>query len=125
MAKFGLAGLTATAAHVVVLLLLVETLGVEPVLASVPAFLTALLLSFLINHRWTFLAKGAYSRYFSRYAIVSLAGLILNIAIMYSAVSLMHAPYLVGLGIVIMVVPGFTFLLQRDWTFSAPNKGIP
>lgn len=118
MVKFGVVGLTATAIHTVVLLFLVEKLEVGPVLASVPAFLTALVISFLINHHWTFLAKGTYSRYFSRYAVVSAAGLILNIAIMYGTVSLMHKPYIVGLGMVIVLVPLFSFLLQRCWTFG-------
>lgn len=116
--KFGFVGLAATVIHTVVLLFLVEKLGVGPVLASVPAFLTALLISFLINHHWTFVAKGAYGRYFSRYAAVSAAGLILNIAIMYGTVSLMHKPYVIGLGAVIILVPLFSFLLQRYWTFG-------
>lgn len=123
MAKFGLVGLTATATHIAILLLLVEKLGVGPVLASVPAFLTALVISFLVNHHWTFVAQGAYHRYFSRYAAVSAAGLILNTAIMYGTVSLMHKPYIVGLGAVIILVPLFSFLLQRNWTFGGRLGG--
>lgn len=121
MVKFGFVGLSATAIHTAMLLFLVEKLGVGPVLASVPAFLTALVISFLINHHWTFMAQGAYGRYFSRYAAVSGAGLVLNIAIMYGTVSLMHQSYVVGLGVVIILVPVISFLLQRYWTFSGSN----
>ncbi|OGT01257.1 MAG: hypothetical protein A2Z65_01200 [Gallionellales bacterium RIFCSPLOWO2_02_58_13] len=121
MVKFGLVGLSATAIHASVLFFLVEKLGVGPVLASIPAFLTALVISFLINHHWTFVVKRGYGRYFSRYAAVSVAGLILNIAIMYGTVLLMHQSYIVGLGVVIILVPLISFLLQRYWTFSNPN----
>ena len=118
MVKFGFAGLTATAIHTAVLLFLVEIMQMEPVLASIPAFLTATIASFLMNHHWTFIAKGEYRRYFPRYAAVSIVGLFLNITIMYSAVSLMHQPYLIGLAIVIVLVPALSFMLQRSWTFS-------
>jgi putative flippase GtrA len=124
MVKFGFVGLSATAIHAAMLFFLVEKLGVGPVLASIPAFLTALAISFLINHHWTFVAKGGYGRYFSRYAAVSVAGLVLNIAIMYGTVSLMHQSYVVGLGVVIIFVPLISFLLQRCWTFSDINEGI-
>lgn len=124
MVKYGLVGLTATTIHAAILFFLVEKWGVGPVLASIPAFLTALVISFLINHHWTFVVKGGYGRYFSRYAAVSVAGLILNIAIMYGTVSLMHQSYLLGLAMVIVFVPLISFLLQRYWTFSNPNQGI-
>lgn len=124
MVKFGFVGLTATAIHAAMLFFLVEKLSMEPVLASIPAFLTALVISFLINHHWTFVIKGAYRRYFSRYAAVSVAGLILNIAIMYATVSLLHQSYIVGLGLVIIFVPMISFLLQRYWTFSDPSQEI-
>ena len=124
MVKYGLVGLSATAIHASMLFFLVETLGVGPVLASIPAFLTALVISFLINHHWTFVVKGGYGRYFSRYAAVSVAGLILNIAIMYGTVSLMHQSYVVGLAVVIVFVPLISFLLQRYWTFSDSSHGV-
>lgn len=124
MVKFGLVGLGATAVHSAILLILVEILGIGPVLASIPAFLIALGISFLINHHWTFVAKGAYARYFSRYAAVSISGLILNIAIMYGTVSVLHQSYVVGLGVVIISVPALSFLLQRCWTFSDNNQEI-
>ena len=124
MVKYGLVGLSATSIHAAMLFFLVEKWGVGPVLASVPAFLTALVVSFLINHHWTFVVKGGYGRYFSKYAAISVAGLILNIAIMYGTVSLMHQSYVVGLWVVIILVPLFSFLLQRYWTFSDSNHGI-
>lgn len=120
--KFGLVGLFATVIHASILFFLVEQLGVEPVLASIPAFLTALVISFLINHHWTFVVKEAYRRYFSRYTAVAVSGLILNITIMYSTVSLMHQSYVVGLLVVVILVPLISFLLQRYWTFSNASQ---
>lgn len=122
MIKFGVAGLTATAIHTCTLLFLVEKLGMEPVLASIPAFLMALLISFLINHHWTFTATGGYGRHFPRYVVVSAAGLVLNILIMYGAVALMKMSYLVGLTLVILTVPPASYTLQRYWTFRSMPK---
>lgn len=124
MVKFGFVGLAATAVHVAMLFLLVEQLGVEPVLASVPAFLTALVISFLANHHWTFSAKGTYGHYFSRFATVSAAGMIVNVAIMYITVSLMHLSYVAGLMAVVILVPLVSFFLQRYWTFSSSRQTI-
>jgi putative flippase GtrA len=118
MVKFGFAGLTATAVHTAMLLFLVEKMGMGAVLASIPAFLTATLVSFLVNHHWTFIAPGGYRLYLPRYAAVSITGLFLNIAIMYSVVSLLHQPYGIGLAVVIILVPVISFFLQRHWTFS-------
>lgn len=125
MVRFGFVGLAATAIHTAMLLFLVEKTGVAPVLASIPAFLTALAISFLLNHHWTFMAEGTYGRYLSRYAIVSVAGLSLNIVIMYGAVSLLHLSYLLGLALVIVLVPAFSFIFQRYWTFSDTNRNKP
>lgn len=124
MVRFGFVGLAATAVHVAMLFFLVEQLGAEPVLASVPAFLAALAVSFLANHHWTFAARGAYGQYFIRFAAVSVAGLLLNIAIMYVTVSLMQLSYVAGLMAVIILVPLVSFFLQRYWTFSSSRQAI-
>lgn len=124
MVKFGFVGLSATVIHIGMLFFLVEQWGMGPVLASIPAFLTALVISFLINHHWTFVVKGTYGRYFFRYVAVSVVGLILNIAIMYGTVSLLHQSYVVGLGMVVILVPLASFFLQRNWTFSDTSQGF-
>jgi len=116
--KFVLVGLLATAMHIGLVMALVEGMSLAPVLASLPAFLVALSVSYLINHHWTFAAAGPYRRHLPRYALVALGGLILNAAIMYSVVDLLGASYFLGLVVVIMVVPVLGYMLQRGWSFG-------
>ena len=116
--RYGMVGITATLIHVLVVFLLVEQGGVAPVLATIPAFLVALGVSYLMNHRWTFLARGGHDHHFPRYAVVAGLGLGLNVLIMALAVNVLGVPYAWGLAVVIMVVPVSGFLLQRHWSFA-------
>ncbi len=116
--KFGIAGLAATLIHVLVVFILVEMAGWNPVLATFPAFLFALAGSYLINHRWTFAAMGEHGRHFPRYAVIAMMGLGLNLLLMALAVNVLHLGYAWGLALVLMVVPLAGFLLQRNWSFT-------
>ncbi len=115
--RFASVGLLATAIHVAIVYALVEAAGVEPVIASIPAFLAALVASYLLNRNWTFAAGESGIAGFFKYSLVALGGLLLNAVIMYVAVHVMQAHYLLGLAIVVAIVPVASFLLQRDWTF--------
>ena len=115
--RFASVGLLATAIHVAIVYALVEAAGVEPVIASIPAFVAALVASYLLNREWTFRAGEEGIAGFFKYSLVALGGLLLNAAIMYVTVHVIEAHYLLGLAIVVAVVPAASFLLQRDWTF--------
>lgn len=116
--RYGIAGITATLVHVSIVFLLVEQGGLAPALATIPAFLVALAVSYLMNHRWTFSAKGGHRQHFPRYAMVAGVGLGLNILIMGLAVDVLGVPYAWGLVVVVMVIPVAGFLLQRHWSFA-------
>lgn len=116
--KYGVAGGIATFIHILLVLLLVEAAGLEPVLATIPAFLAALVASYLVNHRWTFAARGQHGRHFPRYAAVAFFGLGMNLLIMSVAVDVLRVDYAWGLVMVVMTVPLMGFLLQRHWSFS-------
>jgi putative flippase GtrA len=116
--KFASVGLLATIVHVAIVYSLVEGAGAEPVLASLPAFFSALSVSYLLNRYWTFQASVSGYACFIKYTFVSLGGMFLNVAIMYVAVYIAQGTYLQGLAIVIVIVPVMSFLFQRGWTFE-------
>lgn len=116
--RYGIAGSAATLVHVSVVFLLVELGGLAPVLATIPAFLVALGVSYLMNHRWTFSAKGGHDQHFPRYALVAGLGLGLNVLIMGLAVDVLGVSYAWGLVVVVMIIPITGFLLQRHWSFA-------
>lgn len=123
--RFGIVGVVATFIHVAVFSMLVELFRVVPVVASVPAFLTAMLASYGVNHRWTFGAQGSHEVYLPKYAVVAVLGLGLNVLITYLIVNLLDSWYGYALALVVMVVPSATFLLNRNWAFKiapAPTK---
>lgn len=115
--RFGVVGVLATGVHVAVFLLFVRGVHVSPTLATVPAFLAAVLTSYRLNHAWTFGVKGRHFHYFPRYLAITLVGLALNVTIMYACTEIWHWGYYVGLALVVSAVPAFNFLCSRFWGF--------
>ena len=118
---FGVFGVLTTAIHVAVFTALVEILRVPPVLAAAPSFAVAVLVSYFCNRRWTFRSQGGHDTCLPRFMLVALGGLLANVAITYLVVNLLGLRYGVALGIVITVIPVFTYVVNRRWTF-APSK---
>ena len=115
--RFAVVGAIATTIHAAVFTLLVETTPLDPVVATVLAFVVAFAAGFALNRTWTFGSRADPVAQLPRYLVVQLAGLALNAAIMAIAVHGQHwSPY-VGLGLAIVLVPPVTFALARGWAF--------
>lgn len=119
--RFAVVGAIATATHAIVFSAAIEIASIEPVLATVLAFVIAMLVGYLLNRHWTFAVRDAPARRLTRYAFAALAGLALNVAIMYSVVHLLHASPYLGLVAAIIIVPPVTFSLNQLWVFREPQ----
>ena len=117
--RFGITGVLATIAHALVLAGLVELLTVPAVLASVPAFGAALLLSYGLNYHWTFQALGEHRMIFPRFTLVAVSGLVLNVVITFLIVNVGGFWYGYALLAVIFSVPLLTYLLNHYWVFRS------
>ena len=117
--RFGISGLTATATHVGVFTALVELASAPAVIASVPAFCAALLVSYGLNYHWTFEALGAHRVLLPRFAVVAMLGLGLNVLITYLVVDAGGFWYGYALAAVVTSVPAVTYLLSRYWVFRS------
>jgi putative flippase GtrA len=115
--RFGVSGGLATATHVSVFVLLVEWLGLRPLLAAGPAFVLAMLVSYGMNYHWTFSVSGPHRIMLPRYVVVALIGLGLNLGITYAVVDIAGDWYGYALLLVVMIVPLVTFLLSKFWVF--------
>ena len=115
--RFGLTGILATLTHVGVFVLLVELAHLRPLFASVPAFLSAVGVSYVLNYRWTFTASGPHRVMLPRFVLVSVTGLILNLLITYLVVDLWALWYGLALMAIVIVIPISTYLLSRFWVF--------
>jgi putative flippase GtrA len=116
--KFVATGGAATVTHVTVFVVLVEIFGVSPVVASVPAFLTALCVSYYGNRTFTFQSTGSHAEELPKYTIVAVSGLLMNISITYVVVDVLRLGYAVALLLVITGVPVVTFWLSKKWVFG-------
>jgi len=117
--RFAVSGVLATATHVLVFVAGIELLDASPVIAAVPAFCTALLVSYGLNYRWTFDASGAHRVMLPRFTVVATTGLGLNVLITYMVVDVGGYWYGYALTAVITIIPLLTFLLSKFWVFKA------
>ena len=115
--RFALVGAASTGLHVAVASSLIELAGLDAGAANGIAFTIATLASYLLNSRWTFEARLAFAR-LVRFAIVAVAGLAVTVGIT-SAMQRAGYHYLVGIAVVVVVVPIFTFFSHRMWTYRA------
>lgn len=115
LAKFSGIGLINTLLHTCVVVALVESLQAHPAMANAIAFTIANIFSYWANQRWNFKTPGSVQQY-GRFLIVSLAGL--GITVLVSSLAAWAGwHYLIGLGLVFVALPAFTFALHYQWTF--------
>jgi putative flippase GtrA len=115
LSRFGVVGVTATAVHVGVGLGLNEVAGIAPLWANLIAFSCALGVSFFGQTRLTFPGSATDGGAFIRFAVIAISGLALNQFIVWVVTSLFGRPYWLALGIILLTVPGITFLLLKFW----------
>lgn len=123
--KYGAVGALGTATDVGVMLALVTYAGLVPVLANVAGFAFGVGQNFILNRRLTFPESrgAAASRQFTRFFIVSVVGLAVNLPVFLFVESSLN-PYLgahsykAAKMCAIGVVLTWNFLANRLWTFS-------
>ncbi len=122
-ARFGWVGGLATFTHVLIFDFLVRYGELPALLANLIAFMVAFLLSFSGHYFWSFReqrgsdAPGPW-RSLYRYLAVALAGLLLNSLFVFLAVNALGYPHTVAIVFMVLVVPGFLFVLSKFWAFA-------
>ena len=121
--RFGIVGLLATGVHIMVCIGCIEILGIAPLWANFPAFLVALIASFIGHFSWTFRMQhrelgGCWRPVLLKFALVSCFGLGLNTLAVYLIVNLLGYPYMYAVVLMVTVVPAAIFLLQKFWAFN-------
>lgn len=116
--KYGLVGIVGTASHTLTLYLGVEKFGLNPLLSSSLGFIISVVISFLMNAKWTFNSSHRSKLFFVKYLIVCLIGLGINLTILYFFTYVVFYNYLIGQLIALLVVPIINFVLNKKWAFS-------
>lgn len=120
--RFGLIGIVATLCHMGTLIIFVEIFKYEPIMASTIGFILAVIISYVLNYRFTFIARRSHVFFFLRYLVVCITGLAINISIMFLTVNILKWWYIIGQIFTLAIVPVTNFTLNKYWTFRNKNK---
>ncbi|WP_089728832.1 GtrA family protein [Candidatus Thiosymbion oneisti] len=116
--RFGLVGILATAVHMAVVWLLVETTELPVLAANLFAFLTAFTISFAGNYLWTFAAPGSARTAMRRFFLISGSAFAVNTLLL---AALTKAAWLAPAAAAVSaaaVIPFITYLTSRLWGFK-------
>lgn len=113
--RFAVVGLAATATHVIVAAGLIEGGWLHAAAANGLAFVTANLVSYVANTRWSFAAAVRLANW-GRFVAVSVGAWLLTVAIAWS-IETAGGHYLAGIALVVLVVPPLSFVAHREFTY--------
>lgn len=115
---FASIGVIGTAGHYATLILLVQTISIDPVFASTAGFIVGALINYILNYRITFNSKKRHRETLTKFFSVAASGAIINGAIMSAGVNLYDLHYLIIQVIATCIVLALNFTANKYWTFS-------
>jgi len=113
--RFGVSGLLATGMHVGAAVLLTTGVQLSQTLANSVAFVFATCGSYLLQTLWTF-SSSLHRKNILRFLAVSLGGVAISGLVSHFAQNAGAAPW-IGIAMVMSVVPPYTFVAHRFWTY--------
>jgi putative flippase GtrA len=117
--RFGVVGAGGYLVNLAVFALLSGDLGVHHSLAAIGAFSVAVTNNFLWNRHWTFGAGNGHPAFqAARFFAVSIAALLINLAVLETLVAGTAAGDLTAQAIAVAVAMPFNFVGNKLWTFA-------
>lgn len=120
--KYGVIGVFGTLLQTGTLFLYVEKAHGDPLVGSALGFILSLLFSYAANSIWTFKESGRSAATLVKYTVVSCAGLVLNLLIIYLFDRVFGWWYGYGQITAIVLVPIHNFILNKAWAFRTPKR---
>ena len=114
-------GAIGTTGHYVTLILLVQVIHTNPVIATTIGFVVGALINYALNYRLTFNSNKRHREALTKFFSVASLGAVINTAIMTVGINLLAAHYLVIQVIATCFVLALNFTAHKYWTF-ADNK---
>ena len=115
--RYVIVGATGTISYFCLLKLLVDVFKVDPIISSGLSVIPMIIGTYLANYFWTFQSSHNDLVTLSRFAAISLLGLLLNLGIMHLWVNVLGLWYLWGAIITVLVVATTNFILHLYWSF--------
>jgi len=117
MLRFAVVGLASNAVlYLVYLGMTAVALG--PKLAMSLVYAIGVTQTFLFNKRWTFNHAGRHDTAFIRYVTVYAGGYLANLLVLVWLVDSLGYPHQIVQGLMILVLAGCFFVLQKIWVFK-------
>jgi putative flippase GtrA len=117
--KFGLVGGSGYLINLGVFAFLSGNLGVHHLIAAIGAFCVAFGSNFFWNRHWTFAAGDGHAGFqAARFFTVSVAALLINLAVLQALVGGASMGDLAAQAIAVAVAMPFNFLGNKLWTFA-------
>lgn len=116
--RFGAAGLMATLCYLVLSNALVWGGNLSPLSSSVVAYLISVVVSYLLQSRFTFGLRRDSVRQLTRFTVTSVIGLFLCWLITYLAADVFHWPYFAGSLLICILIPTVNYFLFQGWVFA-------
>jgi putative flippase GtrA len=120
---FLVVGVAATLAQYVILVVLVELRDWPATVASSTGFAIAAVGNYLLNYYVTFASRAPHSQAAGRFALVALAGLLLNTLAMFLLERRAGVHYLLAQIVATGLTLVWTFAASQWWAFRAPAGG--
>ncbi|MFT3927510.1 MAG: GtrA family protein [Myxococcales bacterium] len=117
------AGGIGTLLHYLTLLLVVETTGVKPAIASMFGALVGALTNYILNYHLTFASKMPHRRTLPRFLVVAVLSTLVTGAGMAFLTERFGMHYLAAQIVCTLLVLIMGYVLNKMWTFAAPSLG--
>ncbi len=117
--RYVVAGLTGAGTQIGLLYIFTDLLNVWYIYSSVIAFVSAIVVSFLLQKFWTFKDKATDNIHHQafKYLITAVSGLLINTVLMYVLVDLFGLWYILAQIIIGAVIMVFNFLMYKLFVF--------
>jgi dolichol-phosphate mannosyltransferase len=117
--KFCVVGTTGAIIDIGGLYILVEFLGVHYLIAATISFTVAVINNYFLNKHWTFKNKSKeHAKQFVGFLLVSIVGLLINLAVMYALTEWLFVWYLLSKAIAAIIVLFWNFFMNKYVTFK-------
>ena len=117
LVTFGLVGVLGTAGHYLTLIVLVEAVDLDPVVATTLGFAVGAVVNYALNHRYTFQSAKAHLDAGPKFILIAIATGLLNGLLVHIGVKLLGLNYLLVQIVATLAVFLANFTLNSIWTF--------
>jgi putative flippase GtrA len=116
--RYAATGAAGTAAHYLLLIVLVEWRGVVPYLAAIGGSILGAIVNYALNYHVAFATKAPHVRTLPRFSAVALLSAALNGVVVWSLTKVAHVNYLVAQAVASICMLLIGYSLNRTWTFA-------